>query len=104
MEVYKIFGPPGTGKTTKMLNLLEQEMEQGIAPAEIVYLSFTRVAVGEARKRALAKFPQLDESRDLGYFRTMHSMAYRVLNLRPDRVAQGEALFDFGRTQQLPFR
>lgn len=102
-EVYKIFGPPGTGKTTKMLNLLEQEMEQGIKPKEIAYMSFTRVAVGEAKKRALVKFPELDENRDLGYFRTMHSMAYRVLNLRPDRVVNGEPLFDFGEKSGYPF-
>jgi DNA helicase-2/ATP-dependent DNA helicase PcrA len=102
MECYKLFGPPGTGKTTKMLKLLENELDQGVEPAEIVYLSFTRVAVGEARSRAKLKFPQLSDE-DLHYFRTMHSMAYRVLGLLPSRVAQGEALFDFGQTAGYPF-
>lgn len=101
-EIYKIFGPPGTGKTTKMLKLLAGELERGIEPRQVVYLSFTRNAVAEARSRALAKFPGLTDD-DLNYFRTMHSIAYRVLGLRPDRVAAGKVLFEFGETVGYPF-
>jgi DNA helicase-2/ATP-dependent DNA helicase PcrA len=101
-ETYKIFGPPGTGKTTKMLNLLEYELDRGIEANQIVFLSFTRVAIEEARRRALAKFPDLSED-DLIYFRTMHSMAYRVLGLKHDRVAMGEPLFEFGQKSGYAF-
>ena len=39
-----IFGPPGTGKTTRLLNIVEQELRIGVPPDRIAYLAFTRKA------------------------------------------------------------
>ena len=47
-----IFGPPGTGKTTFLLSILEQAVKEEIPLCEIGYMSFTRSAVGEAKARA----------------------------------------------------
>ena len=35
-----ILGPPGTGKTTTLLNLVDEFIQQGIRPKQIGYFSF----------------------------------------------------------------
>lgn len=72
----KIVGPPGTGKTTKLLNILEEKIEQGIPIEEICFVSFTRKAIDEAKDRACEKFNIKRE--ELVYFRTLHSLALRL--------------------------
>jgi superfamily I DNA/RNA helicase len=37
-----ILGPPGTGKTTTLLNLVDEFIKQGTRPKEIGYFSFTK--------------------------------------------------------------
>lgn len=81
MEIRKIFGPPGSGKTTFLLNIVEQELSDGVPSLKIGYFSFTRKAANEARDRAIAKFPQLNPDLDFPWFRTLHSLAYRCLGI-----------------------
>ena len=50
-KTIKIFGPPGTGKTTKLLGRVEKYLERGVKPNEVAYFSFTRKAVKEAVER-----------------------------------------------------
>ena len=74
-----ILGPPGCGKTTELLGLLEKHLDEGTFPDRIAYFSFTRKAVEEARTRAVDRF---DFARDeLKYFRTLHSMVFALNNL-----------------------
>ena len=51
-----ILGPPGTGKTTKLISLVEKHLSDGIRPEHIGYLAFTRKAANEAADRAFIKF------------------------------------------------
>ena len=51
-----ILGPPGTGKTTRLLTLVEEYLEMGISPDKIGYFSFTRKAAQEAIHRAARRF------------------------------------------------
>ena len=79
-----ILGPPGTGKTTTLLKIVEDALARGISPERIAYLAFTRRAAHEAQERAIAQF-KFDESR-FPYFRTLHSLAFKELGLRRDEV------------------
>ena len=45
-----ILGPPGTGKTTAILNLIEEELNNGTAPDKIGYFAFTKGMIALANK------------------------------------------------------
>ena len=51
-----ILGPPGTGKTTTLLNLVDEFIKDGVRPKQIGYFSFTKKAATEAANRAADKF------------------------------------------------
>mgnify|MGYP003667016021 FL=1 len=75
-----ILGPPGTGKTTKLLNLTEEYLKDGVEPYRIGYLAFTKKAANEALERASDRFDL--SQKDLTYFRTIHSLCYHWLGLK----------------------
>ena len=79
-----IFGPPGTGKTTRLLNIVEEELAQGVPPDRIAYLAFTRKAAQEAVQRACNKF-KIDK-KDLPWFRTIHSFVFKSMNYSQDEI------------------
>ena len=83
--MFRIFGPPGTGKTTTLLDLVDKELSTGTPPSEIAFLAFTRKAASEARERACRRFG-LDAKKDLPYFRTLHSLAFRLVGLTTDQL------------------
>ena len=95
-HINKIFGPPGSGKTTYLLNIVEKELLAGVSPAMIGYFSFTRKASHEARDRAIEKFPQLKQATDFPWFRTLHSLAFRCLNINSGEVMKAENYKEFG--------
>ena len=46
-KTIKFFGPPGTGKTHRLLRRVERFLKRGMSPDEICYISFTNKAVNE---------------------------------------------------------
>ena len=50
-KTIKIFGSPGTGKTTTLLNILEEKIAEGYNPLKIGYFSFTRRANKKKKKK-----------------------------------------------------
>jgi superfamily I DNA/RNA helicase len=89
-----VLGPPGTGKTTTLLNEVDMYLKQ-TDPDKIGYFSFTQKAAYEARDRAMLKF-NLSED-DLPYFRTLHSLAFRRLGIKKEDVLQRRHYEDLGK-------
>lgn len=97
-----ILGPPGTGKTTTLLNKVEQLLAEGVEPEEIAYVSFTRKAANEARDRACERF-DLDPDR-FENFRTLHSLAFKELGLQRHDVMGSRSWKEFGKASGYDFR
>ena len=98
-----ILGPPGTGKTTTLLNLVDQFIQQGIRPKQIGYFSFTRKAAREAATRAAEKFG-LDAEKDLENFRTLHSYAFSRLAMTKEKMMTAEDYREFGKLVGIPIK
>jgi len=94
-NVNKIFGPPGAGKTTYLLNVVDAELENHVPSIKIGYFSFTRKAANEARDRAIKKFPSLNAKTDFPYFRTLHSLAFHSHAVRSDDMMQAAHFKEF---------
>tara|TARA_R110002126_G_scaffold51067_3_gene140081 strand:- start:617 stop:2113 length:1497 start_codon:yes stop_codon:yes gene_type:complete len=94
-----ILGPPGTGKTTTLLSLIEDELESGTQPESIGFFTFTKKAVTEGKQRAVAKFNISD--RDLPFFRTLHSLAFRQLGLTRESVVSHTDIKDLNEKMNL---
>ncbi len=84
---YKVVGPPGTGKTRRLLNEVHKYIKNGTPHDKIGYFAFTRKAAGEARDRFLAKNLDLTK-KDVKYFQTLHSLAFNNLGLKEENVMQ----------------
>jgi DNA helicase-2/ATP-dependent DNA helicase PcrA len=88
-----ILGPPGTGKTTRLIDMVSVELARGVPPDRIGYVSFTKRAAREAIDRACSKF-QLSRD-DFPHFSTLHSLCFRQLGLSSGDVLQGTHLQEF---------
>ena len=89
-----ILGPPGTGKTTYLLNKVEEYLLKGIPPDRIGYFGFTRRAATEAIERACDKF-KLHKS-DLPFFRTLHSLAFMQMGINQSQILTSDKFNEIG--------
>ncbi len=92
-----ILGPPGTGKTTRLLGILAEYLESGGSVERVGFVSFSRRALKEV---ATKMGKDLDE---FPYFRTIHSLAYSFLDLSRDDVFQHKHWAQFSEIVGLPF-
>ena len=80
--IYKYFGPPGTGKTHKLISRAKAYIRIGTPLDSIAYFAFTKKAAKVARNRM-----PVDNDK-LYYFRTIHSFAFDQLDLNTKKVMQ----------------
>lgn len=96
-----IVGPPGCGKTTRLMRIMEQEMEQGVYPEQIAFVSFTKKAAQEALERAVKRFRL--QALDFPFIRTLHSLAYQQVGARRDEIMQIEHYQELGEILGIEF-
>ncbi len=100
MTATTIFGPPGTGKTTRLINIVQEELDRGTAPDKIAFVSFSKKAAQEARDRATEKLG-INEQQMI-WFRTLHSFAFQNLGLSGQKVMKGADYNKIGELLGLP--
>lgn len=94
-----LLGPPGTGKTTTLIQLVQEELERGVAPDRIGYLAFTKKAATEATERACQRFSL--QPKDFPFFRTIHSFCFRCVGVNRDQMIAPEHYTEFGKAMKI---
>ena len=89
--ITRLFGGPGSGKTTALLDRVETILEDdSVDPRDILVVSYTRAAAAEIRER-LAERLDTTPRKLQGNVCTMHAKAYELLNLsRGDVVGESD--------------
>ncbi|WP_433625784.1 UvrD-helicase domain-containing protein [Halomicrococcus sp. NG-SE-24] len=90
-QVTRLFGGPGSGKTTELLDRVEEILDRDdVAVNDVLVVSYTRAAANEVRER-LAERLDVDPRTLQGNVCTMHAKAYELLNLsRGDVVGESD--------------
>jgi DNA helicase-2/ATP-dependent DNA helicase PcrA len=75
-HVTKLFGAPGSGKTTKLLQFAEREAEEyDTQPGDLLFLTFTKSARKDAFRRITGVYPDTDEEDLNKRVKTLHGAA-----------------------------
>ena len=76
-EIIKLFGSPGTGKTSTLISLLSKELKENddLTLKDVVFVSFSNSAINEVCDRlGISKGGKVTP-----YFRTLHGLALSYL-------------------------
>ncbi|MFC6874165.1 ATP-dependent helicase [Halobellus marinus] len=90
-SVTRLFGGPGSGKTTALLDRVDELLERDdVTIRDILVVSYTRAAAAEVRER-LAERRDVSPRALKGNVATMHAKAYELLDLsRGDVVGESD--------------
>jgi len=78
--IEKIYGTAGTGKTTYLINKINELLERGYAPTDIGYYTFSRKTKKDIMDR-------LQDEKYKGIsITTQHSLSFRMLNLSKEQI------------------
>ena len=101
--VTRLFGGPGSGKTTALLDRVEKLLErEDVTIRDILVVSYTRAAAAEVRDR-LAERLEMNPRALRGNVSTMHAKAYDLLNLSRGDVVSESDKEDFCEEYGLPY-
>ena len=95
-----IFGAPGCGKTTYLIELLQSLLEVN-EPDKIAFVSFTRKGSYEGRDKAIEKFSL--KEKDFPFFRTIHSLAFRSLGMSKYEMISRKNYREFSKAMGMNF-
>jgi superfamily I DNA/RNA helicase len=88
--IYKYFGPPGTGKTHKLISRAKAYVRTGVPLHKIGYFAFSKKAAEVAKKRMPA------DEKQLPYFQTIHSFCFHFLKMNEEDIMQPYHYEKFG--------
>ena len=91
VTVTRLFGGPGSGKTTALLDRVDEILDRDdVEVRDILVVSYTRAAAAEVRERLAERLDVSPRSLQ-GNVCTMHAKAYELLNLsRGDVVGEDD--------------
>lgn len=78
-----LVGPPGTGKTTRLMSILEEELKT-VDSTRIAFVTFTREGANQGITRAVEKTGLPKDS--FPFFRTLHSLAFKQAEASKDML------------------
>ena len=81
-KLTKIFGPPGTCKTYRLLQRVKAYVRTGTPYHQIGYFAFTKKASGVARDRVGVSEKQVP------YFQTIHAFCFHLLGMNEEQIMQ----------------
>lgn len=76
------------------MNIVDSAIKAGMSPERIAFVAFTRKAADEARDRAIVRFGF--EKDQLPWFRTIHSVAFKILGIQRADIMQEQDYREIG--------
>ena len=76
-NVVKIFGPPGTGKTTQLLKIMKEKLDYGYSKDQICLVGYARATAITLQDRCQKEFNFNED--ELDSIRTIHSLCKKAL-------------------------
>jgi DNA helicase-2/ATP-dependent DNA helicase PcrA len=102
-HVTRLFGGPGSGKTTALLDRVEGIIEDGADVDDVLLVSYTRAAATEVRERLAERLDEESPRSLRGNVCTMHAKAYELLDLSRGDVVDEDDKAEFCEEFGLPF-
>jgi superfamily I DNA/RNA helicase len=96
-----LLGPPGCGKTYRLIQEIKAALQAGTHPSRIGVISFTRKAIEEMISRSCAEFNL--QAKDFPYMKTSHAFGFHGLGLKTTDIMDPEDYNNIGREIGLTF-
>ena len=87
-----IYGPPGCGKTTTIIEMMKERIRGGVHPSKIGLVSFTKSAANELASRVGEKAVNAS---------SLHSLAFRQAGIHRSQVVDRSKLQEFSKLSHI---